>query len=364
MNVLLNKILFDPKNIHLFGLNFEKSLITLHQRSSSSMGLLVGNNLKKGLIALILFTLILASFTLISTSNVKAQTSEAQVLSYSWYVAPTTTTTAQYIGDLIAVGEVTDVGSNPLSRVIVTGVAYNATGGALASAEAPAFTTLLLPGQKAPFYLDFAPQSSVTQDQSWVPFVTNITVSVAFVSDSNQTQYTGLQIPAGSVSAALDSTGTYTVTGTVQNNGNQATGQVWVVSTFYNASGTVVGLNYTNYLTDSLSPGNLARFTATPMDNTAQLSSSITNYSLLIQYLPYTAQATNTPVSTPTPTYSQTASSQPTASPAPLSLGSIYIIVIVVVVILVVLAAAVLFWKRRQNAKFEPPPPPPPPPPP
>ena len=292
----------------------------------------------------------------------KADSSEAQVLSYSWYVAPSTTTTAQYIGDLIVVGEIKDVGSNPLSRVIVTGTAYNASGGALASSESPVFSTFLLPGQKAPFYLDFIPESSVSQDQSWVPFVTNVTVAVVLVEDSNQTANTGLQIPAGSVSAAPDSTGTYSVTGAVQNIGTQASGQVWVVSTFYNASGTVVGLNYTDYLTSSLSPGDIARFTATPIDNAA-ISSSIANYSLLVQYLPFIAQATPT-ATTSSPTPLSTQSTQPTASSAPLSSGSIYAIVIVVVVILVVLVAIVLFRKRRQSAQFEPPPPPPPPPPP
>ena len=292
----------------------------------------------------------------------KADTSEANVLTYSWYVAPSTTITAQYIGDLIAVGEVQDVGSNALGEVIVTGTAYNATGGALASAEAPAFATILLPEQKAPFYLDFTPQNSVTQDQSWVPSVTNVTVAVAFVSDSNQTQITGLQIPADSISAATDSTGTYTLTGDIENSGSQATGQIWVVSTFYNASGTVVGLNYTDYLSSSLAPGNVASFTATPIDNTAQLSSEITNYSVLIQYLPLSAQATPAPTTSTTPLSTQSPSAQPTASPAPLSLGSIYTIVIVVVVILVVLVAIVLFRKRSQNAQFEPPPPPPPPP--
>ena len=64
---------------------------------------------------------------------------------------------------------------------------------------------------------------------------------------ANQTMYSGLTIPTASTSA-IDSSGTYTVTGTVENTGDQTTGYVWVVATFYNASGTVVGLNYTDYL--------------------------------------------------------------------------------------------------------------------
>ena len=49
---------------------------------------------------------------MLSVPRVKAQTSEAQVLSYSWYVAPADTNQAEYVGDLVAVGEVQNVGSN------------------------------------------------------------------------------------------------------------------------------------------------------------------------------------------------------------------------------------------------------------
>ena len=46
------------------------------------------------------------------------------------------------------------------------------------TSEATLFAIDLLPGQKAPFYIDFAPENSVTGDQSWVPSVTNVTVLV------------------------------------------------------------------------------------------------------------------------------------------------------------------------------------------
>ena len=247
----------------------------------------------------------------------KADPSEAQILSYSWYVAPTTATQAQYIGDLIVVGEVQNVGTNTLTNVVVGAEAYNATGGFVGSAQFAAFVTYLGPGQKAPFYLDFTPDITTditTFDQNWASYVTNVTVHVLSASDSNQTQYSGLTVPSGTVSV-LNTTGTYTISGSVQNTGNQATGRVWVITTFYNGSGTVVGLNYTNYISQSLSPGKSAAFTATPVDNTAQLSSSITAYSFLVQ-----AEATPSATSTPTPT------STPIIQPSNFSnfLGSAY----------------------------------------
>ena len=81
--------------------------------------------------------------------------SDAKILSYSWYVAPATSTQAQYIGDLIVVGEVQNVGTNTLGSVIVAGSAYNSTGGLLASSETAVYDYYLFPGPKSSFLLRF-----------------------------------------------------------------------------------------------------------------------------------------------------------------------------------------------------------------
>ncbi|MGD0450563.1 MAG: FxLYD domain-containing protein [Candidatus Bathyarchaeia archaeon] len=322
--------------------------------------------MKKILIALALVALVISSVSLLSAPNVKADPSEAQILSYSWYVAPTTTTLAQYIGDLIVVGEVQNVGTNTLSNVVVGAEAYNATGDLVGSAEFTAYVNYLSPGQKAPFYLDFAPDITTdisTFDQNWATYVTNVTVQVLTASDSNQTQYSGLTVPSGSVSV-LNTTDPYTITGTVQNTGNQATGPVWVISTFYNASGTVVALNFTDYISQSLSPGESAPFTATPVDDTPQLSSSITSYSILIQSDPApSATPTPTPITTPIQTTSPTSSNQPTSSASPFGISAsltIYLAAAAVAIVLVILVVLMLLRRRQRNAEFDLPPPPPP----
>jgi hypothetical protein len=311
-------------------------------------------NLKKAIVVVILAALTLAAFSMLLGPSVRADTSEAQVLSYNWYVAPSSTDLAEYSGDLVAVGEVQNVGSNVLGQVVVEGYAYNSTGGLLAANEAPVFLNDLLPGQKAPFYIDFPPEDSITQDQSWVPYVSNVTVIVTYVTDANATQYSGLT-STGTSASNVD--GTYTVTGTVQNTGDETTGNVWVVTTFYGASGSVVGLNYTNYLSSSLAPGESVPFTATPTDNTAQLSSEIANYSLLTQSSP-----TGSPSGSPSPLPSSSSSASPTSSPtgSPVSVqssGSSGLIygVIGVVVIVVVAVLALVFLRKRRNL---PPPPP------
>ncbi len=98
--------------------------------------------------------------------NVKAQSSEVTVITYSQYVAPSTATIALAPGDLIVVGEVRNIGANIVDNVTVQGTALGANGQTLAITSSQAFVYYMAPGQKAPFYLDFTAQSSSTQDLS------------------------------------------------------------------------------------------------------------------------------------------------------------------------------------------------------
>ncbi|MGO8806310.1 MAG: FxLYD domain-containing protein [Candidatus Bathyarchaeia archaeon] len=318
--------------------------------------------MKKIITAIIVVVLTLAAFSILSAPSAKAQTSQATILSYSWYVAPADTYLSGY-GDLVAVGEIQNVGSNVIGYIDVAGTAYNSTGQVVNSATGLVYGNNLLPGQKAPFYMDFAPEYSVTLDDTYVPSVVNVTVIVSYVSDTTATPYSGLSISAGS--SGSDRSGTYTVIGTVQNTGDQTAGNVFVVTTFYNSTGGAVGMNYTSsFISTALAPGDSGSFTATPTDNTPQLSSEIANYSFLIQSSPpTTSTSTPTPTSSTTPTSSPTASTHPTQSPA-LASALTYGVVAAVVVVVVVLVALLFLRKRHKNAQFEAPPPPPPPPPP
>ena len=303
--------------------------------------------------------------------KVRADASEVKVVSYSWYVAPSSSVLSENGGgDLVAVGEIQNVGSNVIGTVSVVGLAYydnstDSTQTLLDSNNAYIYINDLPAGQKAPFYIDFIPENSITNDTSWVSSVNNVTVLVNYAGDTNATQYSGLTTSA--VTSSVDSSGTFTVTGTVQNTGDQTAEYIWVDTTFYNASGTVVAMNYTNYLIDSFAPGQSLPFTATPTDNTVQLSSEITNYSSLVQYTSLTASPTPTPSPTPTatPTSTPTASPTPTRSPVFTLSWLTYLAVGAIVIVVVVIAVTVLLLrKRHENAQFDLPPPPPPPPPP
>lgn len=317
----------------------------------------IKGNSKKVMVVAVLAVLTLAAFsTLLAPRARAADLSEARVLSYSWYVAPASTSEAEYTGDLITVGEVQNVGSNIIESVAVRGEAYNSTGDLVAWSLASFQLSGILPGQKAPFYMDFTPESSVTGDQSWVPDVTNVSITINTVRDTNSTPYSGLITAASSVG----SSNPFTVIGIIQNNGSEATGSIATVTTFYDASGTVVALNFTNYLTDSLAPGATIQFSATPTDNTAQLSAKIATYAVLVQSVPLNASPSPSPSAsslpsastspTSSPTVTPSSSVQPSGSSEPQPTDSTWLIYIAVgVVAVVVVAVAVLVILKRRK---------------
>lgn len=305
--------------------------------------------MKKILAFVILVVLALASFNVLSLPNVRAQTNEAQVLSYSWYIAPSTTTTAEYINDLIAIGEVQNTGSTTIGAIWVTGQAYDSNGTVLASTEAQAMATNLVPNQKAPFYLDFTPEESVTQDQSWVPNVTSVTVSVATITNASDssTQYTGLTTS----NLNMDNNGgNYTVSGIIQNTGDQSVEDVALASTFYNSNGTVIAVSFTD-LGATLVPRQPTTFEVTPWDNTATLSSEIENYTILIQSIPVTP--TTTPEQTTQPTSSPSGSPNPTQNPGIMTSIPTYAIVIVVIAVVAIIAGLMLLRRRGKSYQIE-----------
>ena len=325
----------------------------------------MGINLEKILTFIIIVILILSAFAALSAQHVKAQTLEANIVSYRWYVSSTNDIT-EWAGDLVAIGEIQNSGTATIGSAFVYGTAYNSSDLAVDSEEAQVLATGILPGQKAPFCIDFVPEDSPTGDQSWVPSVTNVTVSVVDVFNSTETPYLGLTVPTSSISGS-DIGGLYTLTAAIENTGNQIARSVWAITTFYNSAGKVLSLNLTNDLTNTLTPENSIEFTATPADNTAAISGEIANYSVIVQYgLLYTTSSTPTPQGavTPNSTSSPGASKSTPTSNSKTSPLFTYGIIAVVLVIVAAVVALMLSRNRRNNAQFAPPPPLPPPPPP
>ena len=307
-----------------------------------------GLNLRKKVIVFVIAVLIFATLAVLPLPHVKAQASQAKVLTYSWYINNSTKAIlAQNQGDLVVVGEIQNVGSNIIQNVTISGAAINSNGTTLASAEGQAFVFEMAPNQKAPFSIDFTPSSSTTTNSNWIPSVANINIQVLSVTDTTTSPYSGLTVPQ--TPYGFNNGGNYTVVGTIVNSGKQTMGYVWVVTTFYNAAGTVVSLNFTDYLVTPaapLAPGDAIRWVAIPADNTAQLTNEIASYSYVIDSSPLTTSSSTQPTSTPT------TSRSPAQFP---------VLPVVVVVVVVAVAAAALILLRKRQKPLPPPPPPPPP---
>ena len=319
--------------------------------------------MKKIIAIVVLAVLILATFAFSPLPNAKADVSEAKVLSYSYYTAPSNANLAQNPGrDILVFGEVENVGSNIIQNVTLGGTALDSSGNTIASTEGLAYSYEMAPGQKAPFLIDFTPSSSTNQNSNWMSSLAKFTVTVLAVTDAPTSAYPDLHVP--SAPFALNESGVYTVVGTIVNNGTQTMDYVWVVTTFYNSAGTVVGLNYTYVVTPAavLVSKGAARWIATPVDNTVQLSNEIASYSYVIDSLSQTSSSSTQPTSTPTA--SSTASPPPSQLLGYITLGKeqIPVLPIVVLVVVVVVAVAALMLLRKRQ-KLPPPPPPPPPPP-
>ena len=281
----------------------------------------------------------------------KADMSDIKILSYSAYVSPADSYTS-YFGDYIVVGEIQNQGTEVFNLPQITALAYAADGTILASAGNSAFVKDMLPGQKAPFYIDFTLQSSdpngnYSNSMGWISVLDHLQLSV-WAEATNDTMYRGVVV-AGKTSYTVG--GVYSVTGYVQNTGNNLTGNVWAVTTFYNASGGVVAVNYTNFLTHSLAPNASVPFTATPMDNTAALSSQIASYSVFVQNMDYQPPESTAPTpteSSATPTPVVTASTQPTLTPTPeASSNTLLYAGVGVVVIVAAIVVMIVIRKRR-----------------
>lgn len=285
--------------------------------------------------------------------NVLSQPENVSILSYSYYHIYYTT---PY---LIVVGEAQNTGPNVLDYITVTGTFYAPDGTVYMSGYANSFITQILPQQKAPFYITFTPYD-VVSDTNWtLDDISNLTLTISHADPTDARQYQDLTIVNDSL--GTDNDGYYRVTGTVENIGSQPTNQTYVIATFYNSTGTVVAVGYSDYLTPTSIPaGGSAPFTIYPEDYGAvydQISND-SNYSLIIQTKLTAPSATPTPTPTPSasPTESPTptpASSSPSSSPTPTGSGNgttipdTYIYIAAVAIVIVVVGVVALVLRKR-----------------
>lgn len=294
---------------------------------------------------LVLITAITISLGLSLIPNVSSQVEDVQVLSYSYYMHP------YYNDHLIIVGEVQNTGSNVIDQVAVTGTFYAPDETIFMQNTITTLTTQILPQQKSPFYLTFTPANIVSSTNWTSQDVTKYDITVTYANPTEARQYQGLTITSDSDST--DAYGYYYVSGTVKNTGTESTNATWVVATFYNSTGDVVSIGYTETILSptSIAPGGTADFAIYPADYTS--AGSIATYSLIIQTR-LTASPTPTPTPPATPSTSPTQTPSGSASPTPtptapadgIGIPDVYIYAAVIAVIIVVAIVAVVLRKR------------------
>lgn len=228
---------------------------------------------KSVVISLIFVSIFFLSFTF--TPNVLSQSENVEVLSYSWYISS--------YGTFIVVGEVQNVGSTNLNYIDLQGIVYSTDEEVQAYSYSAAYSTEILPQQKVPFIMYFTAENSRTGDLSWVSSgVDHVAFTVITANKTDDYQYPDLEIINDS--HYINSNGLFTITGSVRNTGNQDSGRLWVVATFYNSTGSVIAAGFSTYLTpDSLPIGDTTSFTLTTVDSIPEMANEITDYALLIQ---------------------------------------------------------------------------------
>lgn len=276
-------------------------------------------------------SLILIPYSLGQPENIK-------VLTHNWYI--------NSAENFVVVGELQNVGPNIIRSVFLTGGVYTKDGELRAVVNTQAFVNQMLPQQEAPFYLEYNPFTSLTGDLLWVFLgVDHIEFTVTKAEVTNEYQYPDLTIESNS--GGVDQEGVYWVSGNLRNVGSQIASNIRVIGTFYNSSGSVIAVGFTEPLDPiSLSPSSSASFRVGAFDlnqSIAPQKDKISSYKLLIQTREPLLTGTSPPTQPPT-------SSPPPQDPILLT-EIIYVIVGIIAVIGII---GILIILRRRKPKQQP----------
>ena len=268
-----------------------------------------------------LIALTVLSISLSAFPNVRSAPADIKIVGYNYYID-----TSGYVD---IVGEIQNTGTSVISSVELGGAISTDSGPQTATCLA--FCNYLLPGQRAPFYMELYLQSNVGQGsspttQAIVPSVYGVTLSVVRADATTGYQYQDVKVTQQTqfINTTAESNGAYMVSGTLKNEGSQTAENVRILGTFYNSSGYVVAVGgYTamDPLATSLAPSatvdfDFGAFDVNMSDVTAQYK--ISSYSLLIQVTDPILQGT-VPQVTPYPNNPTTVTANPSDTTQPTS---------------------------------------------
>ena len=306
----------------------------------------------------------LLSLGLAAVPTVFSQTQNVKIVSYSYYI--------DMAGYLDVVGEVQNTGTNTVTSVILTGQVLSSDG----TDQADSYTQIgiennpviyLTPGQEAPFYMGFY-QPSNPQGASWFSIdISKINLAVAQVNVTASYSYSNFTITSNTHTIGTQKIGTnsdfgvYWVNCNVKNIGTQTAQNITVFGTFYNSTGTVIAVGYSNQVA-TIDPSQTASFKLGAFDQNQTIvpsSEKIDHYILLVNALTPILQGTP-PTITPAPT--DGSSSNPTNQPtdtfttstpqnpsnnSPNSFNPNIFAIIAAIAIIVVIGAIVVLRKRK-----------------
>ena len=293
----------------------------------------------------LLIAIVVVSLTFSSIPRILGQPEDIKVTNYSYYVGPS--------GILEVTGEIQNIGVNTIDSVVLRGSILNENGLDVSDSGTKAWVAYIVPQQKAPFIIEFAPP----QDTGlWQPGdIGKIQLSVVQANATSQYQYPDLKITSSkpSIGTSGNYNGAYSVSGEIKNTGSQTATNVTVVGAFYNSTGSVVGVGYTTYLTPTnLAPSVTTTFQIYALDlNQSEVPSylKIASYSLLVQTQLPILQG-SAPIITP---YQGSGSPAAGTGSSAKPLNIILVGAIVVVVVLAIVGAVVVLKHRKpQESKI------------
>jgi hypothetical protein len=253
------------------------------------------------------------------------------------------------LGNIVVIGEVQNVGSNVIANITLTGAITADT--VTAQGSCYAWGNYLLPGQKAPFYMEFYSQTTGT---SWAGLTkSDITLEVYNAPETSQYQYQNVQITSSQ--ATPTATGEYWVTAQLQNNGTQTAQGVVVVATFFNSQGQAVGSGYINPIS-TLAAGATTTIKVPCWDLNQTIVSSeqkIEAYRLLVQVTSPLQTDGNIPVVSNNPTPIPVTGTGLSSDNQTAGIDQTTIILVAIVTIALVAVAAILIVRHRKQAQDE-----------
>ncbi|MGE5554774.1 MAG: hypothetical protein ACM3UY_00720 [Methanocella sp.] len=297
--------------------------------------------MKKGLICL-LIVLAVSSLTLNFIPQASSATQDIKILdNYTCYT--------DNLGNLVVVGEVQNVGTNVIQNVGI-GASVTESDGTEGISGGYAWADYLLPGQIAPFYIEFAPQGSDPNPWNGVT-ASSVTLSVTRAPETTKYQYQGVTIQ--SQKATPTNTGEYWVTAELKNNGDQTASKVVIIGTFYNSQNNTVAVGYSEPIDIPVGGSKTIKVPAFDLNQTSvSADKKIASWRLLLQVASPIQTDGNAPTVSSNPTINDGSNpaigGESTSDEAKMELPLSYVVAGMVGIVIVLVAVIAL---KKQKSK-------------